>query len=141
MIHVLTVVCRTKRYKVMSIIAAAISITSLIVILLRWHGRINVWESLYIFPVSLGVGLLNSSQFIGLSAAVEKSQLATTITVFFLSQQIGLMIGASASSALLRSAFRNALEKALRDRNDSSSVSVLSSCVSCVGRGRLIVRH
>lgn len=109
----------------MSIVAGTVSITSFVTILLRWHGRIIVWESLYIFPASLGVGLLNSSQFIGLSAAVERSHLATTISVFFLSQQIGMMIGASASSALLRRVFRAALVKNMGDRKDISQVSSL----------------
>lgn len=112
----------------MSILAASMTITSFIVILLRWHGRIGVLESLYIFPASLGVGLLNSSQFIGLSATVEKSQLATTISVFFLSQQIGMMIGASASSALLRSTFRDALVENLSDRKGGDQVSFLCYC-------------
>ena len=95
--------------------------------MLRWQGQINVWESLYIFPASLGIGLLNSSQFIGLSASVEKSQLATTISIFFLSQQIGMMIGASASSALLRKTFRNALLDKLGNGRDSRQVSILGS--------------
>ena len=82
-----------------------------------------MWESLYIFSASFAVGLLNSSQFIGLSAAVEKSRLATTISIFYLSQQLGMMIGASGSSALLRTAFRDALSMNLRDRVDSSRVS------------------
>ena len=87
---------------------------------MRWRGQINVWESLYIFPASFGVGLLNSSQFVGVSAAVERPQLATTISIFFLSQ----LIGASASGALLQRTFRNALVKSLRGRAERSEVSI-----------------
>ena len=115
--------CRRKRYKSLSIVAVFLSISSFIVIMLRWRGPINVWESLYIFSATFAVGLLNSSQFIGLSAAVEKSRLATTISIFYLSQQLGMMIGASGSSALLRTAFRDALSMNLRDHVDSSRVS------------------
>ena len=81
-----------------------------------------MWESLYIFPASFGVGLLNSSQFVGVSAAVEKSQLATTISIFFLSQQMGIMTGASGSGALLQKTFRNVLEKRLGDSAQKSEV-------------------
>ena len=81
-----------------------------------------MWESLYIFPASFGVGLLNSSQFVGVSATVEKSQLATTISIFFLSQQMGLMTGASGSGALLQKTFRNVLEKRLGDSAQESEV-------------------
>ena len=83
-----------------------------------------MWESLYIFPASFGVGLLNSSQFVGVSAAVERPQLATTISIFFLSQRMGMMIGASASGALLQRTFRNALVKSLRGRAERSEVSI-----------------
>ena len=92
--------------------------------MLRWRGRINIWDSLEIFPASLGVGLLNSSQFIGLSAAVDKAHMATTISIFFLSQQIGMMIGASGSAALLRQGFRDALVHKLRGWPDRSQVRI-----------------
>ena len=38
-----------------------------------------------------------------------------TISIFFLSQQIGIMTGASGSGALLQKTFSNALEKRLGD--------------------------
>lgn len=82
-----------------------------------------MWESLYIFPASFGVGLLNSSQFVAISAAVEKPQLATTISIFFLSQQMGMMIGASGSGALLQRTFQNALVKNLGDHAGKGGVS------------------
>ena len=97
-----------------------------------------MWESLYIFPASFGVGLLNSSQFIAVSAAVDKTQLATTISIFFLSQQIGLMIGASGSGALLQKTFRTALEKSLGDRADASEVSVFC-CTLALSRKILLL--
>lgn len=82
-----------------------------------------MWESLYILPAAMGIGLLNSSQFIGLSAAVQKAQLASTISTFFLSQQIGMMIGAGGSAALLRTVFRASLVKML-DMNHAGSAKV-----------------
>ena len=97
--------------------------------MLRWRGQINVYESLYIFPASLGVGLLNSSQFTGLAASIEKPDLAMAVGVFYLSQQIGLMIGAGGSSALLRRAFSDILVADLGDvqgRDKVSSAILLS---------------
>lgn len=113
-------------------------VVSYVLILLRWRGPINVWESLYIFPASFGIGLLNSSQFIAVSAAVDKTQLATTISIFFLSQQVGMMIGASGSGALLQKTFRNALEKSLGDRAEASEVSVFS-CTLALCRKQLLL--
>ncbi len=66
-----------KKYKSLSIVAVFLSISSFVVIMLRWRG---VWESLYIFPARVAVGLLKSSQFIGLSAAVEKSRVVNLLS-------------------------------------------------------------
>ncbi len=114
---------RTKRYKKISVAAVFVSIISFVAIMLRWRGRINAWESLYVFPASVGVGMLNSSQFTALAVSVEKPQLATAVSIFYLSQQIGLMIGASVSTAVLRHGFRAALNKRLGGFLDADKVS------------------
>ena len=99
--------------------------------MLRWRGRINVWESLYIFPAGLGVGMLNASQFTGLAASVEKSQVATAVSIFYLSQQIGLMMGASGSAALLRKTFRDALMVKLSGLSNADEVSISTVALKC----------
>lgn len=99
--------------------------------MLRWRGRINVWESLYIFPASIGVGMLNSSQFTGLAASVERSQLATAVSMFYLSQQVGLMMGASGSAALLRRTFRDALMANLSGLSNADKVSTSTVALEC----------
>ena len=101
-------------------------------ITLRWRGPINIWESLYILPAAIGVGLLNSSQFIALSLAVEKSQLPTSIGMFFLSQQLGMMVGASVSAVILTSVFRDGLRKALGNDERSMHVGAIESPTLCV---------
>ena len=98
-------------------------------ITLRWRGPINIWESFYIFPAAIGVGLLNSSQFIALSLAVEKSQLPTSVGMFFLSQQLGMMLGASVSAVVLTSVFRDGLMKTLG--SDKVHVGVIESSTPC----------
>ncbi len=98
--------------------------------MLRWRGRINVWESLYILPASLSVNIRNSLQFIGLAASVEKPQLATAVGMFYLSQQIGFMIGASRSAALLRKAFQDALLESLSDCVNADKVRSFHVCIA-----------
>ena len=115
---------RTKRLKVLSIVAAILCVLGFVVILFRWHGRINVWESLYIFPTSFGLGILNSSQFVGVSAGVDKRHVASTISIYTLSQQIGMILGAGGSSALVRRVFRDTLVQRLGMRMDREQVGV-----------------
>ena len=121
---------RTKRYKKVSIAAVFVCIISFIAVMLRWRGRINSRESLYIFPASLGVGMLSSSQFTGLAAYVEKYQLATAVSIFYLSQQIGLM-EASGSAALLRRTFRDALMVKLSGLLNADKVSISTVALKC----------
>lgn len=74
--------------------------------------------------------MLNSSQFTSLAASVEKAHLATAVSIFYLSQQIGLMVGASGSAALLRKAFRDALVKNLSNYVDHDKVSEFLICIT-----------
>lgn len=108
------------RCKTISLFASTVSLAAFLTIALRWRGATNVWESLYILPATMGVGLLNSSQFIGLSAALQRSQLATTISTFFLSQHLGTMVRAATSAALLKSMFRSGLVRSVGDDHAGS---------------------
>lgn len=87
-------------------VALAICSLGYFVIALRWRGHINIWESLYVFATSFGVGAVNSTQFVSVSAGAPKDRMATAVSLFFLSQQVGMMIGASTSSSLLQYVFR-----------------------------------
>ena len=115
---------RTKKFKAAAIISSVLFASAFAVILVQWRGPINVWETLCIFPVGFVNGMLNSGQFVGVSATVEKSRLATAISLFFLSGQIGMMAGTSASSAILRPLFRNNLCSRLGDSEYAQKVSV-----------------
>ncbi|MCJ1350951.1 MAG: hypothetical protein MMC33_000933 [Icmadophila ericetorum] len=120
------VIKRTKRYKGISIAALAFCSLGYLVIALRWHGHINIWESLYVFGTSFGVGAVNSAQFVSLSAAAPKDRMATAVSLFFLSQQVGMMIGASSSSSLLQYVFEMKLSEGLEGVGpDKETVSIL----------------
>lgn len=41
---------RSGRYKALIITAVSLSSFSYLLLMLRWHGNTNFWESLYIFP-------------------------------------------------------------------------------------------
>ena len=44
---------RTGRYKFLAVLAAISSAVCYVLLILRWHGKTNVWESLYIAPGSV----------------------------------------------------------------------------------------
>ena len=118
--------CRYRRCKLLSIGGATLCVAGFSTIAFRWRGPLGFWESLEILPSSFGVGLLNSSQFIALSAGIDKSDLATALSIFFMSQQIGMMIGASASAAILRKGFHDSLTDKLSDFPDRQEVNIIA---------------
>ena len=67
--------------------------------------------------------MILSTQFIGLSASAPKPQTATAVSTYYLSQQVGILVGVGASAAILRMDFRNALLRQLENYSDRDWVS------------------
>lgn len=76
---------------------------------IRWQGPINVFESLYLTLPALGLGIVTSTQLTALNLKAPKDRAASAVSVYLLSQQIGVMLGTSASAALLHAIFRSVL--------------------------------
>lgn len=90
---------------------------------LRWRLGANAWESLYSFGGGLSTGLALSGQFIGLSASAPEDQRATAISVYFLCQQIGIIIGVGSSTALVEAVFETNLKRRLQGLPSTDEVS------------------
>lgn len=105
---------RTGSYKFLVIAATIMSLAGYILLVIFWKGNTNIWESLYIAPGGFGTGLFFAAVFVGLAASVDGSQLATATSVFFLSCNIGAIIGASLASTVLEASLRSQLTKSLQ---------------------------
>lgn len=81
----------------------------------RWRNGIQGLEIHYCFPWAIGSGLLLSAQFITLSIRSPPEQMASATAVYYLSQQVGLILGTSVSTAGLQRLFRYRLEIKLVD--------------------------
>ncbi|KAL2014118.1 hypothetical protein VTN00DRAFT_1643 [Thermoascus crustaceus] len=113
---------RTKRYKTISIVALLICVLSYFVIFLRWRTGANLWESLYAFPSGIMQGILLSGQFVGMSLSAPKDRVATAVGAYSLSQQLGLMLGTTAASAILQGVFGRTLLERLDGLPDKSEI-------------------
>ncbi|KAJ5692011.1 hypothetical protein N7462_001434 [Penicillium macrosclerotiorum] len=60
----------------------------------------SLWESVYVTPGFAGIGMLLAGQFVAVSASAKQKDQATVITTYYLTQQIGQMVGISAMSGL-----------------------------------------
>ncbi|PYH96860.1 MFS transporter [Aspergillus ellipticus CBS 707.79] len=96
---------RTKRYKKMSIISALVSIVSSTLLFFSWHFDRPVLESLVVIPMSLPIGIMISGEFIGMSSRAPPEDLSASVGAYYLSQQLGVIVGASVGPLLVRTGF------------------------------------
>ncbi|GKT45490.1 vacuolar membrane-associated protein iml1 [Colletotrichum spaethianum] len=107
---------KTGRYKTLLIAGTISSLFSYVLLLLRWHGDTNVWESLYIVPGGFGAGLVQSAGFISVQAAVNPKHKAAVTSGMFLTFQIGMILGLASMSAVMMETMKwrlNALLEAM----------------------------
>ncbi|KAL0930678.1 major facilitator superfamily transporter [Colletotrichum truncatum] len=125
---------KTGRYKSLLIIATIASSFSYVLLLLRWHGNTNIWESLYIFPGGLGAGLVQSAGFISVQAAVNPKHKAAVTSGVFLTVQIGMILGLSSVSAVMMERMRWRLEALLKGMGIEAAVrnTIISKATSNV---------
>ncbi|KAJ5379820.1 uncharacterized protein N7496_002248 [Penicillium cataractarum] len=108
-----------------SVIGLAISIFGFLLILVRWTVyQPHMWEISYGFLAWLGMGMTLSSQFVALSASKPEQNAATSVTTYYLVQQVGFMMGITLSKALISREIEHRLMFALRDESGRNEVSI-----------------
>lgn len=77
---------------------------------------VGVWEEIFTtLPFGLFGGIALSAQFIGLYQCSSKQYMATAISMYYMSQQIGVALGISISSGLLKNQFHSTLQKIMTE--------------------------
>lgn len=116
--------CRTGKYKTLGISTASLALLGYLLTLLRWPNGPSPWEMVYILFATLGIGALLTTQFMALSASIPRSKSGTIIAVYYMAQQIGIVLGTTLSSSLCRRVFENNLWKNLETTPDAANVSI-----------------
>lgn len=91
-------------------------------LMLRWHGHTSFLESLYIIPGGFGNGIALSATFVGLTAALDPSQIAVASSGLYLSSNIGNVAGLSVGSAVLQTTLQKQLRIALEGHHKREEV-------------------
>ncbi|KAF5855778.1 hypothetical protein ETB97_008439 [Aspergillus alliaceus] len=107
------VIKRSKRYRTMTVIAVGGAIVTYLLIFIRWRTGCYLWELVYLFPNGMAIGILFTTQFIGMSLDVPKEHLSTCITTYYLFQQLGNVVGPSTNVAIVQRVFLGQLKKNL----------------------------
>ncbi|KAK0636759.1 major facilitator superfamily domain-containing protein [Bombardia bombarda] len=109
------VIKRTGLYRFVICVAIVLSNLSFAAIFLRWRGPIGWAETLYGFPIGLAFGVSLSAAFIGLTAGLDPTQVAVSTSGFYLSLNLGSMLGVSSASLMISSFVERTLQERLHD--------------------------
>ncbi|CEJ58991.1 hypothetical protein PMG11_07629 [Penicillium brasilianum] len=117
-----SIVRRTGKYKSLSIKCCLAMILGNILLAVRLPQGPHYWEVLFTVIVGIGMGGFFAVTFVGLSASIPDKMSATAMTLYYLAQQLGMMMGISAASVTCRMVFRAYLERKLADFVDSVQI-------------------
>lgn len=107
------VIKRTGRYKALTLGATGVASLAYLLLILRWHGNTNWFESLYIFPGGFGTGIASSTLFISIQAALDPSFTAIAASTLYLASSVGMLGGMAGVSAVLQQSLRTNLDEKL----------------------------
>ncbi|KAK4652045.1 hypothetical protein QC762_607860 [Podospora pseudocomata] len=116
------VIKRTGLYRLITNIAAILSNLSFLAIFLRWRGVTHWGETFYGFPIGVSFGVSLSAAFIALTSGLESSQVAVATSGFYLSMNIGSLLGVSTASLLIASFVESTLRDKLPDLPDKEQI-------------------
>ncbi|KAJ4416609.1 hypothetical protein N0V85_002210 [Neurospora sp. IMI 360204] len=129
-----SVIRRSGRYKSLVIWAVTCSSIGYLLLMLRWHGDTNFFESLYIVPGGFGMGVASSALFISLQVVIDPVHMAPAVSFMYLMQTVWGMIGLPAANAIMQTVLRRNLGIRLLELGfDSAGVAeIISDAVSDV---------
>ncbi|KAF1849201.1 MFS general substrate transporter [Cucurbitaria berberidis CBS 394.84] len=108
-----TIIHRTGRYKALILVATIVAATGYLLLILRWHGHTNWFESLYIFPGGFGMGIVLSALFISVQVSIPPAFIAIATSTLYLTSSVGFLAGMAGVSAVLQEALSRGLDHRL----------------------------
>lgn len=125
---------RYGRYKGLVIVAASLCCACYLLLIMRWEGHTSWFESLYIIPGGMGMGMMQSVLFIALQASINSADKAVATSAYFLGNPFGNILGIAAASALIVAALHNNLQSRLMELgiNKEDIQNIISQAVASV---------
>jgi MFS family permease len=121
------------RYKKLIVLASLIACTAYITIIVGWRGTIYGWEALEISPGGFGSGVTTTSTFIALTADMSHENMAVVTSGFYLSSNLGTVLGVSISSSIQRGMLKVLPRRRLPFSDGANLKACRSSAKSSVG--------
>ncbi|OIW33161.1 MFS general substrate transporter [Coniochaeta ligniaria NRRL 30616] len=117
--------CMTRRsghYRVLLVVATVCSSVSYLLLALRWGEHVSTWQSLYMFPSGLGNGLVLSTVFVALTANVEGTDMSAVCSIYYMTGQIGALVGIAVTDAVLQGTLWSRLQSELNTFPDKIKI-------------------
>ena len=67
---------RTGRYKIPTVLSGVFAMLAFTLLIIFWRGKTNTIQSFVIFFGGLGTGMAQSAIFVGLTAGIERENIA-----------------------------------------------------------------
>lgn len=99
------------------------SVFCILLIVFSWLSPVDFRSAILVLPAGVFAGIFFSSSFVGLSLCAPKKHMATAISCYYISQELGGAIGTSLGAGLLEVKFRAMMEERLDNIPDFSNVS------------------
>ncbi|KAI1735285.1 major facilitator superfamily transporter [Xylaria scruposa] len=104
---------KTGGYKAVILGSSLFASIGYALLIVRWVGNTNWWESLYIFLGGFGAGMSGSSVFVSLNAVVEPAHKAVVNSGLQLAIPIGMLLGVTSGSAVMLDVIQRVLDRKL----------------------------
>ncbi|KAL5364276.1 MFS transporter [Aspergillus floccosus] len=98
-----------KEWFTIGFVAHIMNITASLVLYIAWARDTTPWASLIIFPISMATGITTSTQFVGMTTLAPESASASIISVYYLCQQMGIILGSSSASSVIWNRFTSSM--------------------------------
>ncbi|KAI2634021.1 major facilitator superfamily transporter [Xylaria nigripes] len=106
---------RTGSYKYVILGSSTVASIGYMLLLIRWHGDTNMWETMYIALEGFGMGMALPAIFISLNAVVDPMHKAVVASGIQLVMPIGMLLGIAACNAAMVEVLRNVLAARLTE--------------------------
>ncbi|RJE25667.1 resistance protein [Aspergillus sclerotialis] len=113
---------RYRRYKLPIVLASANSMLAFASLLVYWRENTSSLASLLIFSGGFGTGISHSAVFVALTNGVADEDMAIASSGFYLSTNIGGVIGVSAASAIHQVILRHGLLRAFKNSSEREKI-------------------
>ncbi|KAI0876425.1 major facilitator superfamily transporter [Hypoxylon argillaceum] len=104
---------RTGGYKAVILGSSLCASIGYALLVIRWNGNTNWWESLYIVFGGFGAGMAGSAVFVSINAVVDPAHKAVATSGLQLSMPIGMLLGVTSASAVMLDVLQRVLDKKL----------------------------